>query len=49
MGARSATAGLLSGVTLVAPETVFLSADTWLGRDVVAEPSVTFLLALVPY
>ena len=41
-------AGLLSGVTLVAPETVFLSADTWLGRDVVVEPSVTFLLALVP-
>ena len=31
-----------SGVTLVAPETVFLSADTRLGRDVVVEPNVTF-------
>jgi bifunctional UDP-N-acetylglucosamine pyrophosphorylase / glucosamine-1-phosphate N-acetyltransferase len=30
------------GVTLVAPETVFLSADTRLGRDVVIEPNVTF-------
>src|SRR5262245_46376794 len=30
------------GVTLVAPETVFLSADTQLGRDVVIEPNVTF-------
>jgi bifunctional UDP-N-acetylglucosamine pyrophosphorylase/glucosamine-1-phosphate N-acetyltransferase len=29
-------------VTLVAPETVFLSADTELGRDVVVEPNVTF-------
>jgi bifunctional UDP-N-acetylglucosamine pyrophosphorylase/glucosamine-1-phosphate N-acetyltransferase len=31
-----------SGVTLVAPETVFLSADTRLGRDVVVEPNVVF-------
>jgi bifunctional UDP-N-acetylglucosamine pyrophosphorylase/glucosamine-1-phosphate N-acetyltransferase len=31
-----------AGVTLVAPETVFLSADTRLGRDVVVEPNVTF-------
>jgi bifunctional UDP-N-acetylglucosamine pyrophosphorylase/glucosamine-1-phosphate N-acetyltransferase len=31
-----------SGVTLVAPETVFLCADTRLGRDVVVEPNVTF-------
>jgi bifunctional UDP-N-acetylglucosamine pyrophosphorylase/glucosamine-1-phosphate N-acetyltransferase len=31
-----------SGVTLIAPETVFLSADTRLGRDVVVEPNVTF-------
>ena len=30
------------GVTLIAPETVFLSADTRLGRDVVVEPNVTF-------
>ncbi|MGD9615779.1 MAG: bifunctional UDP-N-acetylglucosamine diphosphorylase/glucosamine-1-phosphate N-acetyltransferase GlmU [Alphaproteobacteria bacterium] len=30
------------GVTLVAPETVFLCADTILGRDVVVEPDVVF-------
>src|SRR5271167_1688224 len=30
------------GVTLVAPETVYLSADTRFGRDVVVEPNVTF-------
>jgi bifunctional UDP-N-acetylglucosamine pyrophosphorylase / glucosamine-1-phosphate N-acetyltransferase len=36
---RMAMAG---GVTLVAPETVFLSADTKLARDVVIEPNVTF-------
>ena len=35
-------AAMDSGVTLVAPETVFLSADTQLGRDVVVEPNVTF-------
>jgi bifunctional UDP-N-acetylglucosamine pyrophosphorylase / glucosamine-1-phosphate N-acetyltransferase len=31
-----------AGVTLVAPETVYLSADTRFGRDVVIEPNVTF-------
>jgi bifunctional UDP-N-acetylglucosamine pyrophosphorylase/glucosamine-1-phosphate N-acetyltransferase len=31
-----------SGATLVAPETVFLCADTRLGRDVVVEPNVVF-------
>ncbi len=31
-----------SGVTLVAPETVFLSSDTKLGRDVTIEPYVVF-------
>jgi bifunctional UDP-N-acetylglucosamine pyrophosphorylase/glucosamine-1-phosphate N-acetyltransferase len=31
-----------SGVTLVAPETVFLCSDTRLGRDVVVEPNVIF-------
>ena len=31
-----------SGVTLVAPETVFFCADTRLARDVVIEPNVTF-------
>jgi bifunctional UDP-N-acetylglucosamine pyrophosphorylase / glucosamine-1-phosphate N-acetyltransferase len=30
------------GATLIAPETVFLSADTRLGRDVVIEPHVFF-------
>ena len=29
------------GATLVAPDTVFLSADTQIGRDVVIEPNVT--------
>jgi bifunctional UDP-N-acetylglucosamine pyrophosphorylase/glucosamine-1-phosphate N-acetyltransferase len=33
---------MMSGVTLVAPETVFLSYDTRLGRDVVVEPHVVF-------
>ncbi|HKS89486.1 MAG TPA: bifunctional UDP-N-acetylglucosamine diphosphorylase/glucosamine-1-phosphate N-acetyltransferase GlmU [Stellaceae bacterium] len=31
-----------SGATLVAPDTVFLAADTRLGRDVVVEPNVVF-------
>ena len=31
-----------AGVTMVAPETVFLSFDTALGRDVVIEPNVVF-------
>ena len=31
-----------NGATLIAPETVFLSADTKLGRDVVVEPNVVF-------
>jgi bifunctional UDP-N-acetylglucosamine pyrophosphorylase/glucosamine-1-phosphate N-acetyltransferase len=33
---------MAEGATLVAPETVFLSADTRLGRDVVIEPNVVF-------
>ncbi|MBB4041535.1 bifunctional UDP-N-acetylglucosamine pyrophosphorylase/glucosamine-1-phosphate N-acetyltransferase [Microvirga flocculans] len=33
---------MASGVTLVAPETVFLSHDTRLGQDVVVEPHVVF-------
>ena len=37
-----AQAALEAGVTMVAPETVFLSADTKLGRDVVIEPYVVF-------
>ncbi len=39
---RLRTAALDAGVTLVAPETVFLSADTTFGRDVVVEPFVVF-------
>ena len=31
-----------NGATLIAPETVFFSADTTLGRDVVVEPNVFF-------
>lgn len=33
---------MLAGVTMIAPETVFLQADTVLGRDVVIEPFVIF-------
>jgi len=33
---------MLNGVTLVAPETVFFSADTEIGQDVVIEPHVLF-------
>ncbi len=33
---------MAAGATLVAPQTVFLSADTRLGRDVVVEPNVVF-------
>ncbi len=39
---RLRQAALESGVTLVAPDTVFLSADTKFGRDVVVEPYVVF-------
>jgi len=39
---RLRTAALEAGVTLVAPETVFFSADTKLGKDVVVEPYVIF-------
>jgi bifunctional UDP-N-acetylglucosamine pyrophosphorylase/glucosamine-1-phosphate N-acetyltransferase len=42
MQRRLRRAAMNSGVTLVAPETVFLSADTEFGRDVVVEPNVTF-------
>jgi bifunctional UDP-N-acetylglucosamine pyrophosphorylase / glucosamine-1-phosphate N-acetyltransferase len=33
---------MAAGATLVAPQTVFLAADTRLGRDVVVEPNVVF-------
>jgi len=39
---RMRNAALESGVTLVAPETVFFSADTQLGKDVTIEPNVVF-------
>jgi bifunctional UDP-N-acetylglucosamine pyrophosphorylase/glucosamine-1-phosphate N-acetyltransferase len=39
---RLRDAALTAGVTLVAPETVFLSADTKFGKDVVVEPYVVF-------
>ena len=39
---RLRQAALDAGVTLIAPETVFLSADTTFGKDVVVEPYVVF-------
>mgnify|MGYP001806227563 CR=1 FL=1 len=40
--ARLRRAAMENGTTLVAPDTVFFSADTRLGRDVVVEPHVVF-------
>jgi bifunctional UDP-N-acetylglucosamine pyrophosphorylase/glucosamine-1-phosphate N-acetyltransferase len=42
MQARLRRAAMAAGATLVAPDTVFLSADTVLGRDVIVEPNVVF-------
>jgi bifunctional UDP-N-acetylglucosamine pyrophosphorylase/glucosamine-1-phosphate N-acetyltransferase len=42
MQVRLREAAMRGGATLVAPETVFLSHDTRLGRDVVVEPHVVF-------
>jgi bifunctional UDP-N-acetylglucosamine pyrophosphorylase/glucosamine-1-phosphate N-acetyltransferase len=42
MQQRLRKAALDSGVTFVAPETVFLAADTTFGKDVVVEPYVIF-------
>lgn len=39
---RLRTAAMRAGVTLQAPETVFLCSDTRLGRDVTIEPHVVF-------
>ncbi len=39
---RLRAAVMAAGVTLVAPETVFLSSDTRIGRDVTVEPNVWF-------
>ncbi|EEE37444.1 UDP-N-acetylglucosamine diphosphorylase/glucosamine-1-phosphate N-acetyltransferase [Rhodobacteraceae bacterium KLH11] len=40
--ARARAALLELGVTLMAPETVYLAADTIIGRDTVIEPNVVF-------
>jgi len=40
--ARLREAAMLGGATLIAPETVFLSADTRIGKDVTIEPHVIF-------
>lgn len=40
--ARMRAAALAGGATLIAPETVFFSHDTMLGRDVLVEPNVVF-------
>jgi bifunctional UDP-N-acetylglucosamine pyrophosphorylase / glucosamine-1-phosphate N-acetyltransferase len=42
MQKRLRQAALEAGVTLVAPDTVFLAADTKFGRDVTVEPFVVF-------
>lgn len=42
MQTRLRTAALAAGVTMVAPETVFLSADTAFAPDVTIEPNVVF-------
>jgi bifunctional UDP-N-acetylglucosamine pyrophosphorylase/glucosamine-1-phosphate N-acetyltransferase len=39
---RLRDAAMAAGVTLVAPETVYLAADTKFGKDVVVEPYVVF-------
>jgi bifunctional UDP-N-acetylglucosamine pyrophosphorylase/glucosamine-1-phosphate N-acetyltransferase len=39
---RLRTAAMDAGVTMVAPETVFLSVDTKFGKDVTIEPNVVF-------
>src|SRR5690606_5227371 len=40
--ARKRREVMLSGVTLLAPETVYFSADTEIGNDTVIEPNVFF-------
>ena len=42
MQRRLRAAHLAAGATLIAPETVFFSLDTVLGRDVLVEPNVVF-------
>ncbi|ESR26577.1 N-acetylglucosamine-1-phosphate uridyltransferase [Lutibaculum baratangense AMV1] len=45
--ARARRAAMEEGATLVAPDTVFFSHDTKLGRDVVVEPNVVFAPGVV--
>lgn len=40
--ARARRAAMLNGATLIAPDTVFFSLDTSLGRDVTVHPNVVF-------
>ena len=42
MQQRLRDAAMTAGVTLIAPETVYLAADTKFGKDVVVEPFVVF-------
>ncbi|MCC7274237.1 MAG: bifunctional UDP-N-acetylglucosamine diphosphorylase/glucosamine-1-phosphate N-acetyltransferase GlmU [Alphaproteobacteria bacterium] len=42
MQARLRRAAMAAGTTLVAPDTVFLAADTRLGRDAIVHPHVVF-------
>jgi bifunctional UDP-N-acetylglucosamine pyrophosphorylase/glucosamine-1-phosphate N-acetyltransferase len=44
---RLRLAAMEAGATLIAPETVFFSHDTRLGRDVLVEPNVVFGLGVV--
>ena len=46
MQARLRQAALDAGVTMIAPETVFLAADTAFGKDVTIEPNVVFGLGV---
>jgi bifunctional UDP-N-acetylglucosamine pyrophosphorylase/glucosamine-1-phosphate N-acetyltransferase len=43
---RLRAAAMEAGVTMIAPETVFLSADTKFGKDVTIEPNVVFGLGV---
>jgi bifunctional UDP-N-acetylglucosamine pyrophosphorylase/glucosamine-1-phosphate N-acetyltransferase len=47
MQERLRSRAMEAGATLIAPETVFFSADTVLGRDVIVEPNVVFGLGVV--
>jgi bifunctional UDP-N-acetylglucosamine pyrophosphorylase / glucosamine-1-phosphate N-acetyltransferase len=40
--ARARAAAMEEGVTLTAPDTVFFSLDTYIGRDAIIEPNVIF-------